>query len=43
MYCIGEKYKSEVRIISVDFAKGQSIYPNIADELKDLNIGVLGK
>ena len=39
----GDKYQREVRIISVDFSLGQEIYPKIAEELKDLDIGVLGE
>ena len=38
-----EKYGREVRIIPVDFSDGQEIYPRIAEELQDLDIGVLGK
>ena len=38
-----EKYGCEVRIIPVDFSDGQEIYPRIAEELQDLDIGVLGK
>ena len=26
----------------VDFSKGEEIYPDIAEELKDLDIGILG-
>ena len=29
-------------MIPVDFSKGGEIYPDIAEELKDLDIGVLG-
>ena len=38
-----EKYGREVHIIPVDFSDGQEIYPRIAEELQDLDIGVLGK
>ena len=38
-----EKYSCEVRIIPVDFSDGQEIYPRIAEELQDLDIGLLGK
>ena len=38
-----ETYSCEVRIIPVDFSDGQEIYPHIAEELQDLDIGVLGK
>ena len=38
-----EKYGREVRVISVDFSEGHEIYPRIAEELQDLDIGVLGK
>ena len=40
--CIGDKYGREVRIIPVDFSDGQVVYPKIAEELKDLDIGILG-
>ena len=38
-----EKYGCEVRVIPVDFSEGQELYPRIAEELQDLDIGVLGK
>ena len=38
-----EKYSREVRIIPADFSDGQEIYPRIAEELQELDIGVLGK
>ena len=38
-----EKYSHEVRIIPVDFSEGPELYPRIAKELQDLDIGVLGK
>ena len=38
-----ETYGREVCVIPVDFSGGQEIYPRIAEELQDLNIGVLGK
>ena len=38
-----EKYSREVHIIPVDFSDGQEIYPRIAEELQDLDIGLLGK
>ena len=38
-----EKYGREVRVIAVDFMDGQEVYPRIAEELADLDIGVLGK
>ena len=38
-----EKYQREVRIISVDFSEGKNIYPNIAEQLQDLDIGILGE
>ena len=37
-----EKYSREV-VIPVDFSDGLEIYPNIAEQLKDLDIGVLSK
>ena len=39
----GEKYRCQVKVIVVDFYDGQDVYPRIAEELKDLEIGVLGK
>ena len=36
-----EKYKREVVVIPIDFSDGMEIYPNIAEQLKDLDIGVL--
>ena len=38
-----EKYGREVCVIPADFSGGQEIYPRIAEELQDLDIGVLGK
>ena len=38
-----EKYNREVRTISVDFSDGMRIYPNLAEQLQDLDIGVLSK
>ena len=38
-----EKYGCEVCIIPADFSEGQELYPRIAKELQDLDIGVLGK
>ena len=38
-----ETYGCEVCVIPVDFSDGQEIYPRIAEELQDLDIGVLGK
>ena len=37
-----EKYDREVVVIPVDFSDGMEIYPNIAERLNDLDIGVLG-
>ena len=37
------KYSREVKVVAVDFSDGQDVYPQIAEELKDLEIGVLGK
>ena len=39
----GEKYSREVRIITADFSKGLGIYPNLGEQLKDLDIGILGE
>ena len=38
-----EKYSREVVVIPVDFSDGLEIYPNIAEQLKNLDIGVLSK
>ena len=38
-----EKYHREVHIIVVDFSDGQKVYPRIAAELKDRDIGILGQ
>jgi 17beta-estradiol 17-dehydrogenase / very-long-chain 3-oxoacyl-CoA reductase len=35
------KYSVEVMVIAVDFSSGQEIYPQLAQQLKDLDIGVL--
>ena len=39
----GEKYGREVRVIAVDFSEGQEIYPQLEEQLRDLDIGVLGR
>lgn len=39
---IEEKYKREVRIISIDFYGGQNVYSAITEQLNDLDIGILG-
>ena len=38
-----EKYGREVRILPTDFSRGEELYPEIAEKLKDLDIGILGK
>ena len=38
-----EKYGRETRVLSTDFSKGEEVYPEIAEKLKDLDIGILGK
>ena len=38
-----DKYGREVCVIPADFSDGQEIYPRIAEELQDLDIGLLGK
>ena len=43
MILIEQNFKREVRIISVDFSDGRKIYPLIAEQLQDLDIGILGK
>ena len=37
------KYYREVVVIPVDFSHGMKIYPALAEQLKDLDIGILGK
>jgi hypothetical protein len=37
-----EKYDHEVVVIPVDFSDGLEIYPNITEQLNDLDIGILG-
>ena len=37
----GEKYGRDVRVIPVDFSEGQHIYPALAEQIQDLNIGIL--
>uniref|UniRef100_A0A672JUF0 Very-long-chain 3-oxoacyl-CoA reductase-like n=1 Tax=Salarias fasciatus TaxID=181472 RepID=A0A672JUF0_SALFA len=39
---IENKFGRKTRIIQADFAEGDSIYPAIADALRDLEIGILG-
>jgi hypothetical protein len=39
----GNTHKREVLIVSVDFSKGQIIYSDIAEQVKDLDIGILGE
>ena len=41
--CIEQKYNCEVVVIPVDFSDGMEIYPNIAERLQDLDIGILSK
>lgn len=36
-------FNREVRIISVDFSQGQVVYPNIAEQIKDIDVGILGE
>ena len=40
---VEQKYSREVRIIPVDFSDGMEIYPSLAEQLKDMDIGVLSK
>ena len=40
--CSTEKlYNREVRIIVADYTRGQEVYPQIAEQLQDLDIGIL--
>lgn len=39
----GNLYNRKVLIIPVDFTDGQQVYENIAKQLADLDIGILGK
>jgi len=43
LLCTEEKYSREVHIITVDFSDGLEIYPQIMENLQDLNIGILGE
>ena len=38
----GNLYNRKVLIIPVDFTDGQPVYENIAKQLADLDIGILG-
>ena len=38
-----QKHSCEVLVIQVDFSRGMEIYPNLTEQLKNLDIGVLGK
>ena len=38
-----QKYHREVVVIPVDFSHGMEIYPALAEQLKDLDIGILGE
>ena len=39
---IKEKHGRKTLVIPVDFSAGQAIYPAIAEQLRNLDIGVLG-
>ena len=36
-------YNREVRIVSVDFSQAQVVYPNIAEQIRDIDVGILGE
>ena len=38
-----EKYSCETRVITTDFAGGMDVYASIKDQLKNLDIGILGE
>ena len=40
---VEQKYSREVLVISVNFSDGMEIYPNIAEQLQDLDVGILSK
>lgn len=40
--CAGNLYNRKVLIIPVDFTDGQQVYEDIAKQLADLDIGILG-
>lgn len=42
MSSLEEEYGRKTRIIRVDFTDSYSIYPAIAEELRGLEIGILG-
>ena len=39
----GKNYRREVRVIPVDFTKGQKLYSGIEAEISDLDVAVLGE
>ena len=39
----GSSHKREVLVVSVDFSKGQIVYSDIAEQVKDLDIGIIGE
>ena len=43
IHSIGERYNREVKIVSVDFSQGQSVYDDIQAEISDLDVAVLGE
>lgn len=43
LFISGQKYDRQVIIIAVDFTDGQSVYLKLAEQLNDLNIGVLSE
>ena len=42
MLCSENLYNRKVLIVPVDFTDGQPVYENIAKQLADLDIGILG-
>ena len=36
-------FSREVRIITADFSQAQVVYPNIAEQIKDIDVGILGE
>ena len=40
---IEQKYRREVVVIPVDFSHGMEIFPALGEQLKDLDIGILGE
>ena len=40
---VEQQYHREVLVVPVDFSRGMEVYPYLAEQLKDLDIGILGE